>query len=125
MKNTMFRIIACLVGVVALVFIINLSLDNIIVGSNITWLPKVMDIILKVSIVLLIISAVFCAILNVKDCIKSEGRQYIDKFLLKVVCIFVLLFWIGSPTKDYLGDIIYPALIWIIVPRAYDYITTK
>lgn len=125
MKNTMFRIIACLVGVVALVFVVSLSLAQFDLGSKITWLPTVLDIILKVSVVLLILSAVFSAILNVKDCIKSEGRQYVDKFLLKVVCIFVLLFWIGSPTKDYLGDIIYPALIWIIVPRAYDYITTK
>ena len=101
MKNIMFKIISILVGVVALVYVIDLSLDKFTLASNLAWLPVTLAIILKIALSVLTLSAVLSAILNVMENTKNEGRTYIDKFILRTACVFLLLFWVVHPAKDY------------------------
>ena len=125
MRNKMFKIISVIFVAVLLLFCTNLAVGDMLSNTKIEWLENVLHIAFIVSVVLLIISTVFAAILSVRECVKKEGRHYVDKFLLKVLCIFVLLFVFNYSDGDYLKGVVYPALIWIIVPRAYDYITSN
>lgn len=125
MRNTMFKIISIAFVTVLLLFCINLGLGDILANNNIEWLETALRIAFIVSVVVLFLGTVFAAILSVRECVKKEGRQYVDKFLLKVLCIFVLLFVFNYAEGNYIKGVLYPALIWIIVPRAYDYITSN
>ena len=125
MRSRMFKIISIIFVVMILMLTLKLILSDIIKGNNIVWLDKVLDIAFMVSVIALIFSTVVTAIFSIRDCIRKEGRQYVDKFLLKVVSIFVLLFVFRYNDGNYLNGVVYHALIWIIVPRAYDYITSN
>jgi succinate dehydrogenase hydrophobic anchor subunit len=125
MRNRMFKIISCLVGVLLLLFAADALLAKVVAKKAIVVMGKIFDVAIGVCLVALVLSTIMAAILSVKECIAKEGRQYVDKFLLKVVCIFVLLFFFRSNETDYIKGILYPALIWIVVPRAYDYITSN
>ncbi len=125
MRNRMFKIISCLVGVLLLLFAADALLAKVVAKKAIVVMAKIFDVAIGVCLVALVLSTIMAAILSVKECIAKEGRQYVDKFLLKVVCIFVLLFFFRSNETDYIKGILYPALIWIVVPRAYDYITSN
>lgn len=125
MRNRMFKIIACLVGVLILLLATDALLAKVVAKKAIVLIAKIFDVAIMVCVIALILCAIMSAILSVKECIAKEGRQYVDKFLLKVVCIFVLLFFFRSGDGDYTKSIVYPALIWIVVPRAYDYITSN
>lgn len=125
MRSRMFKIISIIFVVMICLLSVKVTLGDIIRQNNIVWLERVLDIALMASVIVLILSTIVTAIFSIRDCIRKEGRQYIDKFLLKVVSIFVLLFVFRYSEGDYLKGVVYPALIWIIVPRAYDYITSN
>ena len=125
MKNRMLKVIAYLLAVVVLLHLSDLLLGNIIEKNNLNVLAKILDVAFIVGAVLLIFSIIIAAILNVKECVRKDGRQYIDKFLLKVICIFVFLFMINQLDTNYIDRILYPALAWIIIPRAYDFVTSN
>ncbi|MBE5935217.1 MAG: hypothetical protein E7262_05435 [Lachnospiraceae bacterium] len=125
MRSKLFKVVSTIFAAMILLLSLNLLLSDIIAKNKIVWLDKVLDIAFMVSVILLILSTIVAAIFSIRDCIRKEGRQYVDKFLLKVVCIFVLLFVFRYSDKNYMEGVVYPALIWIVVPRAYDYITSN
>ena len=109
MRNKMFRIISIIFVAVLALFCTNLAVGDMLSNTKLEWLENVLHIAFIVAVILLIVSTVAAAILSVRECVKKEGRQYIDKFLLKVLCIFVLLFIFNYSDGDYMKGVVYPA----------------